>query len=95
MQHQLGSTSYKSLGVHPSSTSHSFTRPGRLEAAVLGERGGFWREAGKRCFWLCFFLGGYVCFCLPHFCWIENCFLNSIFWMCVWIIGCFFFFGFR
>ena len=43
MQHQLGSTSYKSLGFHPSSTSHSFTRPGRLEVAVL-----FWGRDWER-----------------------------------------------
>ena len=96
MQHQLGSTSYKSLGFHPSSTSHSFTRPGR-EAAVLGEVLGVlekWRVL-EVFLALFFFWGGICVFFLSHFCWIENCFLNSIFWMCVWIIGCFFFFGFR
>ena len=63
MQHQLGSTSYKSLGFHPSSTSHSFTRPGR-EAAVLGEVLGVlekWRVL-EVFLALFFFGGGYVCF---------------------------------
>ena len=102
MQHQLGSTLYKSLGFHPSSTSHSFTRPGPAGFGAIffwggKKRGGNWKRVGKEAslalalFFFPILVFWDMYFVLSHLCWIETCLFEFDLLACAWIIACFFF----